>query len=143
MKHAFLPDRRNLGGKQDIDNLQKNHLLALINARSVANNFEAPHAHVNHKKKLMNQKSSIQLQNEFREVFEAKKRVLEMKKGGVDMSEPACFYRRNFIKNRTCTAKNIEALDHQRNLQSLSKKLCIMDSQSEKRRAKLLAEQQK
>ena len=34
MNNVFIPDRRNLGGKKNIDDLQKNHLLALINSKS-------------------------------------------------------------------------------------------------------------
>lgn len=56
---------------------------------------------------------------EFREVQEAKRRVRELKKGGVDNSLPKTYYRKYFIKNRTCKEKNIEEQDHKRNIISI------------------------
>jgi Holliday junction resolvase RusA-like endonuclease len=37
LKTTFVSDKRNLGGKRDIDNLQKNHLIALINVKPSLN----------------------------------------------------------------------------------------------------------
>ena len=42
----FNPSGKNLGGRNQIEGQQRNHLLALINTQPTVNTRLAPHAHV-------------------------------------------------------------------------------------------------
>jgi len=80
---------------------------------------------------------------EFREVYEAKRRTKEIKKGGIDNSLPVTFNRKEFIKNRACTAKDIQTQDHKRNLVSLNKRLDDLDVKSAQSKSRIIAEQRR